>query len=731
MNMPWHASWIAPSESLETLPVFEKEFHVTKSVEQARIYASAYGLYDISINGERVGEAYFTPGLTSYTKRLQYQTYDITPLLRIGANQIRITLAKGWCKGRYPFQTRSDFFGAPDNSVLAQIALFQDGQISFIGTDSDWNCTEGPVLFSELYDGETYDARKESVPQKHCQVKKLDLGTDNLICQQCECVTIMETISPIRIFQTPKGETVLDFGQNMAGWVEFTVQGKAGDEVVLSHAEVLDKDGNFYTKNLRTAKQKIRYILKDGVQTYHPRFSFQGFRYVRIDQFPGQPTADCFRANVIYTKMEQTGWFECSDSNVNQLFSNILWSQKGNFIDIPTDCPQRDERVGWTGDAQVYCRTAAINMNVAGFFNKWLGDVISDQSDEGATAIFVPTMQETKTSSAWGDAATICPWEVYRAYGDERMLKRQYPSMKRWVEYIRKQGDNEYLWNTGFHFGDWLGLDAKQGSYEGATSKDFVATAFYAYSVSLLIKAAEVLGYEDDVKAYTKLHQNILYHFNQEFVTPNGKLSDQTQTAHVLALKFGLTNPERIQSTLVQMLENNQKKLQTGFAGTPYLCPALSEHGLHSLAYDLLLQQEFPSWLFSVSMGATTIWEHWDGIRPDGSFWSDAMNSYNHYAYGSIGAWMYSVMGGIRPKEAGYKTIKIAPVSDQRISFVKTKIKTGYGIVSSEWNKENGIIDYTVTIPCNTTAEFVFQNGQSQTLLSGTYHFSEPIPEGR
>ena len=729
MGTPWTAKWIAAKQKPQACPVFERSIFLKTPLKKARIYATAYGMYDILINGQRVGETYFAPGQTSYQKRLQYQTYDATALFRQGANKISITLAKGWCKGRYPFQKNSDFFGCPENSLLAEFRLEDEaGAINVIGTDQNWTCTTGPLLFSEIYDGELYDARLENESQPMIEPKLLPLNYDNIITQQCEGVAVMETVEPIALFTTPNGETVLDFGQNMVGWAEFTVTGHAGQEVVLSHAEVLDKDGNFYTNNLRTAKQQVRYILKEGTQTWHPRFSFQGFRYVRIDKFPGEVSVHQFRGRVLYTKMNQTGWFRCSDPLINQLFSNILWSQKGNFLDIPTDCPQRDERVGWTGDAQVFCQTAAINMDVLGFFHKWLGDLTADQTKEGATLIFVPSMQEEKTSSAWGDAACICPWEIYTAYGDKKLLARQYPSMKKWIDYIRTQGENEYLWNTGFHFGDWLGMDAQQGSYEGATSKDLIATAFYAYSVQLTQWAAKELGYEDEAKELQRLHHNIVTQFQQEFITPSGRLSDQTQTAHVLALQFGLANqPERTANTLKQLLEKNNTRLTTGFVGTPYLCPALSQAGLSSLAYDLLLQKEFPSWLYAVTKGATTIWEHWDGIRPDGSFWSDDMNSFNHYAYGSIGAWMFRIMAGITPLLPGYRKARIAPILDDRISYVKAKIETVYGAVRSEWEVREREIQYTIAVPCNTSVEFVFQNGSKREFSSGTFQFSESI----
>ena len=685
---------------------------------KARIYATAYGIYDIYLNGVKISDSYLSPGFTSYKKRLQYQIYCIENFLNKGENTIEIYLSKGWCCGRYPFQSNKNAYNMPP-SVLAQIEIDDD----LIVTDESWDCYESKLRFCEIYDGEIFDNSFNEL--KRINYSIADLGFDNLICQVNEPVRIIQKIQPISFIENPNGETVIDFGQNMVGFVNFKVNGNKGDKVVISHAEVLDKNGNFYTKNLRTAKQKVEYILDGGYEEYHSRMTFQGFRYIRIDEYPGKIELDDFEAYVICSDMEITGSFTSSHKLLNKLYQNMLWSHKGNFIDIPTDCPQRDERVGWTGDAQVFCKTACQNMNAALFYKKWLGDLIADQTTDGSCLIFVPSMAEDKTSSGWGDAATICPWEVYFAYGDKNLLKTQYHSMKKWVEYIKSQGDNPYLWNTGFHLGDWLAIDAPSGSFEGSTSKDFIATAYYAYSTKLISRAAEELGYVEDKQYYDDLYNKILENFNLEFVTPNGRVCDNTQTAQAMALAFDLVkDKERIAKTLNQLVTNNGDKLTTGFLGTPYLCDALLENGYVKKAFDLLLQEEYPSWLFSVKMGATTIWEHWDGIKPDGTFWSDGMNSYNHYAYGSIADFMYKKIGGIVPVLPGYKKILIKPILDERITHAETSIVTMYGKVSTKWKVENNIFCLKVEIPCNTTAIVELPDGQVFEVGSGKYNFS-------
>ncbi|WP_128657773.1 alpha-L-rhamnosidase, partial [Paenibacillus sp. 598K] len=566
-----------------------------------------------------------------------------------------------------------------------------------------------------------YDARLEE-PGWHepgfdasrwLAAQTLEHGYDTLIAQQGEPTRIVEELRPQALLTSPRGETIVDMGQNMVGWMRFAAELEAGDTITLQHAEVLDADGNFYTGNLRTARQTVTYIAKgEGTETYEPCFSFQGFRYVKVEGLPAEGLLERLTGCVVHTDMKPTGTFECSDAMVNQLQRNIVWGQRGNFVDVPTDCPQRDERLGWTGDAQVFVRTAAYNYNVAPFFAKWLQDVAADQQPDGSVPHVVPDIPGVGYgSSAWGDAAVICPWTIYQCYGDRRILEVQYTSMKAWVDYIRAQGEQEYLWNTGFHYGDWLALDGKADSSLGATPTDLIATAFYAYSTELLARTAETLGYSDDAAAYQELHRRVVAAFRREFVTPSGRVASPTQTAYVLALMFDLLEEgdrPRTAAMLAEHVRANGTHLTTGFVGTPYLCMALSRYGYTELAYDLVLQQEYPSWLYSVSQGATTIWEHWDSIKPDGSFWSDGMNSFNHYAYGSIGDWLYRIAAGIDLQEPGYKTIRLQPQWTERLTWVRATLDTMYGELVSAWRREaDGSISLEVSVPVNTTAELL------------------------
>jgi len=724
----WKADFITPDfgvdgDNSEACPMLRKTFRVNGKVKRARIYATSLGLYELYLNGTRVGDFLFTPGWTSYNKRLQYQTYDITDMLSDGENTVGIILGNGWYKGNLAWEKKKNIFGDKLAALMQMHITYEDGKEEVVVTDNGWKASTGPILMSEIYHGEIYDARLEKEgwstnafdDSEWRGVKVLDKPKNILVAQVNEPVRKIEEIKPVAIITTPSGETVLDMGQNMVGWLRFAVEGEAGTVVTIKHAEVLDKEGNFYTKNLRSARQTIQFILKgQGREVFEPHFTFQGFRYVKVEGYPGELSLDNFTGVVIHSDMERTGSFKCSDELVNQLQHNILWGQKGNFVDVPTDCPQRDERLGWTGDAQVFIRTACFNMNTALFFTKWLKDLKADQLDNGGVPYVIPHVlgEDSHSSAAWGDAATICPWTIYLCYGDRRILEEQYESMKSWVEYIKSQGPDEYLWNTGFHFGDWLGLDAKEGSYVGATSKEFIATAFYAYSTSLVAKAAKILGKEDDVEKYEELYLKIIEAFRKEFVTPNGRIASPTQTAHVLALMFDLLeekDKERAIKTLVEYLKENEYHLTTGFVGTPYLCPVLSRYGYNDIAYKLLMQKDYPSWLYQITKGATTIWEHWDGIKEDGSFWSEDMNSFNHYAYGSIGEWLYRVVAGIDTDEEkpGYKHVYIKPQPDRSLSFAEATLKSMYGEIKSAWTWNENNMELIICIPPNTTATVI------------------------
>ncbi|WP_138754282.1 glycoside hydrolase family 78 protein [Paenibacillus sinopodophylli] len=724
----WSAEWIAAPLGLlpveaEASPLLRKCFELSGTIKQARLYATALGLYELELNGQRVGDSYFTPGWTSYNHTMQTQTYDVTEMLAAGGNTIGAWLGNGWYKGHLGWSGQRGLYGDRLALLLELRVHYMDGREERIVTDPGWTAAVGPIQLSDIYNGERYDARFERAGWSTAEYREdgdgwqsvdvLQYTKEILKPQVNEPVQKQEHLKPIAFITTPKGERVLDFGQNMVGWVQFAVTGIAGTEVELLHAEVLDREGNFYTDNLRMAKQSIRYVLKGGErEEYEPRFTFQGFRYVQLIGFPEELRLSDFTGVVLHSNMEETGQFECSEPLVNQLQHNIKWGLKGNFLDVPTDCPQRDERLGWTGDAQMFIPTAAYLMNVAPFFTKWLRDLAADQSEDGGVPFVVPHVlkEEERSSAAWGDAAVICPWFLYICYGDKRILAEQFDSMTAWVHYIRRQGENEFLWNTGFHFGDWLGIDAKSGDYVGATDRDFIATAFYAYSVSIVCKTAVLLDKKEEAAEYQALYEQIVAAFRSEFVTAAGRLAVPTQTAQVLALMFGLLDEkaeQRAIAKLAELLEQSEFHLTTGFVGTPYLNHVLSTFGQNEAAYKLLLQQTYPSWLYPVTKGATTIWEHWDGIKEDGSFWSKDMNSFNHYAYGSIGDWMYRIVAGIQTLEQtpGYKRSVIAPQPGDGLDWAEGVLETQYGKLRSRWDRsEDGAYSLNVTIPVNTTA---------------------------
>ncbi|WP_245647885.1 glycoside hydrolase family 78 protein [Paenibacillus borealis] len=744
----WEAEWItAPLACLDTEaeqnPLLRRSFHVDRQVIRARMYVTSLGLYEVELNGARVGRDVLTPGWTSYSTRLQYQTYDITGQLAAGGNAVGAWLGNGWYKGNLAWDNKKNVFG-DRTALLMQIHLtFADGDEQIIRTDQEWAVSPGPLLMSEIYHGETYDARLEqcgfSQPDydDHAWIPAeiLPYTRDILLAQENVPVKAMEELAPITLLRTPAGETVLDMGQNMVGWMRFTVEGQAGQEFQLRHFEVLDQEGNVYTDNLRAARQTVTYITRGGGrESFQPRFTFQGFRYVQLIGFPENLSLQDFTGVVLHSDMEPTGTFTCSNPLLNQLQHNILWGEKGNFVDVPTDCPQRDERLGWTGDAQMFIRTSAYLMNVAPFFSKWLKDLAADQLDNGGVPFVIPHVldENSHSSAAWGDAAVICPWTIYQCYGDKRILEQQYSSMQGWVEYIRRQGTDEFLWNTGFHFGDWLGLDAKPDSYIGATDRDYIATAFYAYSAGLMGKTAAVLGRTEDEQYYSQLHVRIKQAFNREFITPSGRVSVATQTACVLALMFGLVEgkaEERTVAKLIELLEESKYHLTTGFVGTPYLNLVLAGAGHYDAAYKLLLQTDYPSWLYQVTRGATTIWEHWDGIKEDGSFWSKDMNSFNHYAYGAIGDFLYRCVAGIEQVEEypGYKQFLIQPHPGGGLTSAAGALESMYGKIRSGWTIDSGKIELVTVVPPNTSATVLLPDAA----LAGVLENGQPLQQAR
>ncbi len=743
----WKAEWIETGyredSRSDPSPLFRREFDSPKKIRSATAFLTAHGLYEAYINGHRVGDAHLTPGWTSYNKRLQYQVYDVTDLIGDGKNAIGVMLGSGWYRSTLGWgKINHDIYGKDLGLLFQMEVIYTDGTKQMIASDESWKCSAGAIRSSEIYAGEVIDARLEKKgwssagydDQGWSAVKAARGGNGFgnadrttardgrplLTATYNEAVKEHETFIPVRIFRTPEGDAVMDFGQNLTGFVRVSASGRAGDTIVIDHAEVLDKAGNFYTKNYRTARSQNKYILAgNGIETFEPHFTYQGFRYIRVKGYPGELKPENFTAVALYSDMRPTGSFSCSNPLLDQLQHNIQWGQRGNFLDVPTDCPQRDERLGWTGDAQVFSATAAYNRHVYNFFAKWLKDISVDQFANGSMPYVVPNVLDSTSSGStgWGDVATIIPWQLYLSYGDKRVLEAQYGSMKAWVGYMKRNSRND-LWDSGFHIGDWLSYHPED-DYDGrsaVTDKYLIAQCYYAHSTQLLINAAKVLGRTEDERSYTALLQRIKAAFVQEYVSPNGRLSSGTQTAYVLALQFDML-PEKFRQAAIGRLIGNIKDygghLTTGFLGTPYLCGVLSRYGREDEAYKLLLQETYPSWLYPVKQGATTIWERWDGIRPDGTFENPDMNSFNHYAYGAIGDWMYNTIAGINtdPVVTGYRKIIIKPHPGGGLTKVSAGLETYYGKIGSQWTLEDGKLRMDVEIPPNTSATVYIPSG--------------------
>ena len=736
----WSAQWIGPPPAAHDSagapsPMLRGTFAVKGAVASARVYITARGLYELHLNGQRVGEDFFTPGWTSLNKRLQYQTYDVTSALTQGENAIGAMLGDGWYRGYLGFTGRKHDYGT-QVALLAQLEIrYADGRTQRVTTDSSWRMSTGAVTFADIYRGESYDARLEKAgwdragynASSWMPVELRGESAVALVAPVSEPVRRTREVKPIALIKSPTGQTIFDLGQNITGWVRLRVTGAAGTTITLRHAEVLDGAGNLYTDNLRDAFQTDRITLKGGGdETWEPHFTFHGFRYVQVDGLSGTPTLANITGIVVRSNLGETGTFVTSDTMLNKLQQNIIWGQRGNFLDVPTDCPQRDERLGWTGDAQVFARTASFNMNVAGFFSKWLADLAIDQHDGGSVPWVIPNplggdSTHFAAAAGWGDAATVVPWTMYQMYGDRGTLERQYPSMTAWVGYMQGRAGPEMIWRKDDHFGDWLAWHSDDAGYPGATtSKDFIATIYFAHSAELVARAATVLGKTDDAARYRALFVKVRAAFRREFVSPNGRVGENTQTAYALALNFGLLDGSEAQQAAQRLVDNigqHDGHLSTGFLGTPELSRALSQNGRLDVAFALLTQRTYPGWLYPITRGATTMWERWDGIRPDGSFEEKSMNSFNHYAFGAIGDWMYRTIGGLDVDDAapGYKHAIIAPVVGGGITSAKTELQTPYGVLSSDWQLVMDRMTLTVVVPANTVATVTLRKATAAT----------------
>jgi alpha-L-rhamnosidase len=729
----WEGEWIgsalvgAPRASVPC-PYLRHTFTVDKPVASARLYATALGLYECHLNSRRVGEDIFTPGWTDYRKRVQYQVYDVTDLLADGPNALGAVLGDGWYCGHVGGGPRQGYGDRP--KLLAQLEIrYADGTTQTVATDSAWNTSTGPLVESDMLMGESYDARLEipgwceaSFDDSHWQPAEVfdDPGAP-LVAGASPRVRRTQELRPIAPPKEPRkwGQRIwlVDLGQNMVGRIRLKVHGKAGTTVQLRYGETLDADEKLYTENLRGARATDYYTLRgaDEAEVYEPTFTFHGFRYVEmsvqgtgLEGIENGLPSDTLTGVVLHSDTPPTGEFECSDELLNQLQRNITWGQRGNFLEVPTDCPQRDERLGWTGDAQVFVRTASFNMDVAGFFTKWQQDLADSQSERGEIPPVSPNTNIVGADGGpgWADAAVICPWTIYLCYGDTRLLEQHYESMVRFMTYLETTHRDFIRCYEGYErfggFGDWLSINAD-------TPKDLIGTAFFAYSAGLMARISDVLGKKKEAKRFRKLRESVREAFNRRFVTPGGRIACETQTGYILALHFDLL-PEALRPAAAEALVADVKRrgdhISAGFLGSPYIQHVLTRAGRNDVAYRLLAQKTWPSWLYPVTQGATTIWERWDGWTHDKGFQDAGMNSFNHYAYGAIGDWLYAVVAGIDidPAAPAYKRIRLHPRPGGKLTSARAALKTIHGRVESAWRIEGDEFHLDVTVPANTTA---------------------------
>ncbi|MBB2914230.1 alpha-L-rhamnosidase [Streptosporangium becharense] len=743
----WRAAAVAPLAELLGPPdgpalLLRREFTVRSPVSRARLYVTAHGLYEIELNGRVVGDDVLAPGWSSYSHRLRYRTHDVTGLLAEGGNALGATLADGWFRGKVGFEGGRTRLYGDRTALIAQLEItYADGTTDLVVTDENWRCASGPVTATGLYEGERHDARLErhgwSAPGFDdggwLPADPLPHDPALLVAPTGEPVRRVETLGPAEVLTSPSGRTILDFGQNIAGRLRIRVRGEAGRTVTLRHAEVL-QDGELCVRPLRAAHSVDAYTLRGGdVEEWEPRFTIHGFRYAEIDGWPGELDPADVRAVVCHTDMERTGWFDSSDDALNRLHDNVLWSMRGNFVDLPTDCPQRDERLGWTGDIQVFAPTAAFLYGCAGMLGSWLADLAAEQAELGTVPVYVPWIQllfPIEPVAAWGDAAVIVPWTLYERYGDPEPLRRQYPSMRAWVDQCAGRAGDGHLWNEGFQLGDWLDPAAPPDRpFEARTDRALVATAYLARSARLLSRAAAVLGDEEGRRRYGDLADRVRAAFDAEYVSPSGRLVGDSQTAYALALRFdlvaGADRRDRAGRRLVELVRESGHRIGTGFVGTPLICDALVAAGAPDDAYHLLMQRECPSWLYPVTMGATTVWERWDSLLPDGSVNPGDMTSFNHYALGAVADWLHRTVAGLAPAAPGYRRILVRPVPGGGLRHARATHLTPYGKAEVRWERAGGRLRVEIAVPAGATATVVLPAEPDRPIEigAGRHHF--------
>ena len=746
METPWKGQWITDGDyhfteaKVSPVPmVFRREITTDKPIARARLYATAIGIYEVELNGKKLGDRYFAPGFTSYKSYLQYQTYDVTPFMT-GHDTLTATVVGGWAVGSFVF-TRKNRVTADRQALLAELRIeYEDGSVEVIGTDSSWQVTEdSPVRMADIYDGETYDATKETTGWHNAAPETLKI-TPAITAEYGAPVKAHEVMRPMAITTAKDGEVIYDFGQNFAGVIHMKLNGKAGQIITVRHAEILNPDGTLNTTFLRTAKATATYICRDGEQEYSPRFSYMGFRYAGVKGI--DPKELEIEAVALYSDVAQHGGFHCSDEMLNKLQSNITWSAKSNFVDIPTDCPQRDERMGWTGDINVFAPTALYNFELSRFLEKWLRDVKAEQLPTGGLPNTVPvqgygfpaTMPEMAVDW-WGDACVNVPWALYEATGNVDILRAMYPTMQKYVKACRFWagfgiGKHRYIWHTPavLHFGDWVAPDVPKMSQWQGRSK-YTATASLCNTSGRLAKIARLLGKDEDAAQYETLSAKVADAYCSILTDGSGKAKDEFQTAYVLPLYLNMF-PENVKAkaaeNLVKLVKKNDYKIGTGFPGTPYILFALADSGHADTAFKMLLNTQCPSWLYEVRVGATTVWERWDGLDengecPIGDDGTDQMISYNHYASGAVGAFLYRRVLGVEPVLPGYKLFKFAPLVGGDLTEADGTVGTPYGEIKVAWHIENGEITAEITVPMGTACTVTLPGGVEQNLSSGSY----------
>jgi alpha-L-rhamnosidase len=759
----WSARWIAADSEIirrdpeavaatltepGTPALFRKEFEVGGAVKRATLYATARGLFVLRIGGRRVGKDVFAPEWTDYHKRIHYRTYDVTQLVRRDRNAVCAILGDGWWSGYVGWQEIRARYGSLENSLLIQLEIeLEGGDRVTVGTDASWKCNTGPIISSDFMMGEIYDARRERAGwdrEGFSDVtwfpgREIAAPTARLVAQSSQPVRVVETLAPVSVNEIRPGVFVYDLGQNITGWVRLRLANvPAGARVVLRHGERLNPDGTLYTENLRRAKATDLYLARGGgEEIWEPHFTFHGFQYVELTGLPKKPGKEAVTGCVVHSATPAAGKFECSHSGVNRLWLNGLWSQRDNFLAVPTDCPQRDERLGWMGDAQVFLRTASYNMDVAAFFTKWMVDVEEAQTAEGVFPDVAPRINEKERfvgldelcgAAGWADAGVIVPWTIWRVYGDRRIIERHWGAMTAWLGWIERNNPKGLRVNAlGNNYGDWLCIPSDTTFRTHSPMKNLLATAYWADDAAKMARMARELG-RDEEHRYREMFERVRAAFQKEFLREDGRLTVETQTAYLLALAFNLL-PENVRARAAERLVENIRgldwHLSTGFIGISHLNPTLTLTGHADVAYRLLLREDYPSWLYPVNHGATTIWERWNGWTEEEGFFNPKMNSFNHYSLGSIGEWLFRQVAGIEldPDVAGFQRFVLRPFIGKGLSFAKGSYKTMHGEISSEWRRSGTELKWSLRVPANTRARVYVPSEQGTPVKEG----GEPI----